>query len=74
MLRRGSSQVVELRLGVQHEAFATGDLESYHAVRGVHRDHLAVEAQPRAQVWRAVAAFTRAYVQVEAQGFDMLEA
>jgi TorA maturation chaperone TorD len=34
----------------------------------------AVEAQPRAQVWRAVAGFTRAFVQVEAQGFDMLEA
>jgi TorA maturation chaperone TorD len=33
----------------------------------------AVEAHPRAQVWRAVAVFTRAFVQVEAQGFDMLE-
>ena len=27
----------------------------------------------RAQVWAAVAAFTRAFVEVEAQGFDMLE-
>lgn len=34
----------------------------------------AVEAHPRAQVWRAVAALTRAFVQVETQGFDMLEA
>ena len=34
----------------------------------------AVEAHPRAQVWREVAAFTRAFMQVETQGFDMLEA
>jgi TorA maturation chaperone TorD len=33
----------------------------------------AVEAQPRAQLWRQVAAFTRAFVQVETQAFDMLE-
>ncbi len=33
----------------------------------------AVEAQPSAVLWREVAAFTRAFVQVEAQGFDMLE-
>jgi TorA maturation chaperone TorD len=33
----------------------------------------AVAAQPRAVVWRALADFTRAYVQVETQGFDMLE-
>jgi TorA maturation chaperone TorD len=33
-----------------------------------------VEAQPRATTWRAVANFTRAFVQVETQGFDMLEA
>ena len=33
----------------------------------------AVEAQPRADLWRAVAALTRAFVQVEAQGFDLLE-
>lgn len=33
----------------------------------------AVEAQPRAQVWRALAVFTRAFVQVEMQGFDLLE-
>ena len=33
----------------------------------------AVDAQPRAQVWREVAALTRAFVQVETQGFDMLE-
>ena len=32
-----------------------------------------VEAHPRAVVWSAVAGFTRAFVQVEAQGFDMLE-
>lgn len=34
----------------------------------------AVEAHPRAALWRAVAAFTRAFVQVETQAFDMLEA
>ena len=33
----------------------------------------AVAAQPRAAVWRAVAAMTQAFVQVEAQGFDLLE-
>ena len=33
----------------------------------------AVAAQPRAVVWRALADFTRAYMQVETQGFDMLE-
>ncbi len=33
-----------------------------------------VEAHPRAQLWRAVAGFTRAFMQVETQGFDMLEA
>jgi TorA maturation chaperone TorD len=34
----------------------------------------AVDAHPRAQVWRSVAGLTRAFVQVETQGFDMLEA
>ena len=33
----------------------------------------AVEGQPRARLWREVAALTRAFMQVEAQGFDMLE-
>ena len=33
----------------------------------------AVEAHPRADLWRAVAGMTRAFVQVEAQGFDLLE-
>lgn len=33
----------------------------------------AVEAHPQAEVWRAVAGFTRAFVQVETQGFDLLE-
>jgi len=33
----------------------------------------ALEAQPRARLWRDVAALTRAFVQVESQGFDMLE-
>jgi TorA maturation chaperone TorD len=31
-------------------------------------------AHPRALTWRAVASFTRAFVQVETQGFDLLEA
>ena len=33
----------------------------------------AVQAQPRAALWREVAAFTRAFMQVETQGFDLLE-
>ncbi|MBK9364654.1 MAG: molecular chaperone TorD family protein [Rubrivivax sp.] len=33
----------------------------------------AVQAHPRARVWAAVGAFTRAFVEVEAQGFDLLE-
>jgi len=33
----------------------------------------AVEGHPAAQVWRAVAAFTRAFAQVETQAFDLLE-
>lgn len=33
----------------------------------------AVENHPRARTWRAVAAFTRAFVQIETQGFDMLD-
>ena len=33
----------------------------------------AVEAHPRADLWRVVAAMTRAFMQVEAQGFDLLE-
>ena len=32
----------------------------------------ALEAQPRAQGYRGVATFTRAFMQVEAQGFDLL--
>lgn len=33
----------------------------------------AVEAHPRATLYRAVAGFTRSFVQVETQGFDLLE-
>jgi TorA maturation chaperone TorD len=33
----------------------------------------AVAAHPRAELWRAVAAFTNAFVQVETQAFDLLE-
>jgi len=33
----------------------------------------AVEAHPGARTWRELAAFTRAFVQVETQAFDMLE-
>lgn len=33
----------------------------------------AVQAQPRAVTWRAVAAMTRAFMQVETQAFDLLE-
>ena len=45
-----------------------------HVQTWVERLCDAVEAHPRAQVWRTLAGFTRAFVQVEAQGFDMLEA
>ncbi len=34
----------------------------------------AVEAHPRAALWRTVAALTRAFMQVETQAFDMVEA
>lgn len=33
----------------------------------------AVDAHPRAAAWRAVAGFTRAFVEVETQAFDLLE-
>ncbi len=33
----------------------------------------AVQAHPRAVLWRAVAALTHAFMQVETQGFDLLE-
>ena len=33
-----------------------------------------VQAHPRAGVWRSVAAFTHSFVEVETQGFDLLEA
>ena len=33
----------------------------------------AVQAHPRAQLYAALAAFTRAFLQVETQGFDLLE-
>ena len=33
----------------------------------------AVAAHPRADTWRAVAGMTRSFMQVEAQGFDLLE-
>jgi TorA maturation chaperone TorD len=32
----------------------------------------AIEAHPRARFYKALAGFTRAFVSVEAQGFDML--
>jgi TorA maturation chaperone TorD len=51
--------------------------------RRFFRDHLqpwvgssladAVERHPKAKVYAALAAFTRAFVQVETQGFDMIE-
>ena len=34
----------------------------------------AVDAHPQAATWRAVAGLTRSFMQVETQGFDMLEA
>lgn len=44
-----------------------------HVQSWVERMADAVEAQPRARLWREVAAFTRAFVQVEMQGFDLLD-
>lgn len=50
--------------------------------RRFFRDHLqtwlealctAVQAHPRADLWRVVARFTAAFIQVETQGFDLLE-
>ena len=50
--------------------------------RRFFRDHLqtwverlcdTVQAHPRADTWRAVAGLTREFMQVETQGFDMLE-
>lgn len=34
----------------------------------------AVDAHPRAQIWRAVAQLTRVFLDIETQGFDLLEA
>jgi TorA maturation chaperone TorD len=33
----------------------------------------AVQAHPRAMAWRALAVFTQAFIEVETQGFDLLE-
>jgi TorA maturation chaperone TorD len=44
-----------------------------HLQPWVERLSDAVQAQPRAVLWREVAAFTSAFVEVETQGFDMLE-
>jgi TorA maturation chaperone TorD len=44
-----------------------------HLQPWVERLAEAVQAQPRAVLWREVAAFTSAFVEVETQGFDMLE-
>lgn len=44
-----------------------------HLQPWVERLAEAVQAHPRAALWREVAAFTAAFVEVETQGFDMLE-
>ena len=56
------------RLAEQRRFFRT------HVQTWVDRLCDAVQAQPRARTWAAIAAFTRAFVEVEAQGFDLLEA
>ena len=56
------------RLDEQRRFFRT------HVQTWVDRLCDAVQAQPRARTWAAIAAFTRAFVEVEAQGFDLLEA
>ncbi len=45
-----------------------------HVQTWVERLCDAVQGHPRARTWAAVAAFTRAFVEVETQGFDLLEA
>ena len=45
-----------------------------HVQTWVERLCDAVQAHPRARTWAALAAFTRAFVEVETQGFDLLEA
>ncbi|MBL8340533.1 MAG: molecular chaperone TorD family protein [Rubrivivax sp.] len=45
-----------------------------HVQTWVERLCDAVQAHPRAQLWRAVAVFTRVFIEVETQGFDLLEA
>lgn len=45
-----------------------------HVQTWVERLCEAVQGQPRARTFAAVAAFTRAFVEVETQGFDLLEA
>jgi TorA maturation chaperone TorD len=52
----------------QQRRFFRGHLQPW-----VERLCDAVQAQPSAATWRAVAALTQAFVQVEAQAFDMLE-
>lgn len=52
----------------QQRRFFRGHLQTW-----VERLADTVEAHPRAALWREVAAFTRAFVQVETQGFDLLD-
>jgi TorA maturation chaperone TorD len=52
----------------QQRRFFRGHLQPW-----VERLCDAVEAHPVAHTWRGLAAFTRAFVQVETQAFDMLE-
>ena len=68
-----------MRYLIAGEDAAVSNLEQQ---RRFFRDHVqcwvdalcdAVQAHPRADTWRAVATFTRAFVLVETQAFDMLE-
>ena len=45
-----------------------------HVQTWLERLCAATEAHPRAQLWVAVARFTQAFIEVETQGFDLLEA
>jgi TorA maturation chaperone TorD len=45
-----------------------------HVQTWVERLCDAVQSHPHARLWGPVAAFTRAFVEVESQGFDLLEA
>jgi TorA maturation chaperone TorD len=69
-----------MRCLIAGDGGAAGDLEQQRRFFRAHVEPWVealcdtVEAHPRAATWRAVADLTRAFMQVETQGFDMFEA